>query len=77
MRKAALLVVVAICIYPTLFAQKIIGNWQGNIDVNGNGIPIVFHFNKKSDGKIDGKWDSPKQNATWSCATGNVGRPSG
>ena len=63
MRKAALLVVVAICIYPTLFAQKIIGNWQGNIDVNGNGIPIVFHFNKKSDGKIDGKWDSPKQNA--------------
>ena len=63
MRKATLLVVVAICIYPTLFAQKIIGNWQGNIDVNGNGIPIVFHFNKKSDGKIDGKWDSPKQNA--------------
>jgi len=63
MRKATLLVVVASCIYPTLFAQKIIGNWQGNIDVNGNGIPIVFHFNKKSDGKIDGKWDSPKQNA--------------
>jgi len=63
MKKASLLVVIAIFIYPSLFAQKIIGNWKGNIDVNGTEIPIVFHFNKNSDGKIDGKWDSPKQNA--------------
>lgn len=47
----------------TLFAQNIVGNWKGNIDVNGNQIPIVFHFFKNSSGEIDGKWDSPKQNA--------------
>jgi len=47
----------------SLLAQKIIGNWEGNIEINGNKLPIVFHFTKNNDGKIDGKWDSPKQNA--------------
>lgn len=47
----------------SLFSQNIIGNWKGNIDVNGNEIPIVFHFTKNNAGNIDGKWDSPKQNA--------------
>lgn len=46
-----------------LFSQNIVGNWKGNIDLNGNQIPIVFHFYKDSTGKIDGKWDSPKQSA--------------
>jgi pimeloyl-ACP methyl ester carboxylesterase len=63
MKKAAFFILIALFIFPSLFAQKIIGNWEGNINVNGIGIPIVFHFNKKSDGKLDGKWDSPKQNA--------------
>jgi len=39
------------------------GNWEGNIEINGNKLPIVFHFTKNDAGKIDGKWDSPKQNA--------------
>lgn len=47
----------------SLFSQNIVGNWKGNIDVNGNEIPIVFHFNKDDTGNINGKWDSPKQNA--------------
>jgi len=47
----------------SLFSQNIVGKWEGNIDVNGNQLPIVFHFNKDNSGKIDGKWDSPKQNA--------------
>lgn len=46
-----------------VFSQNISGHWQGNIDVNGTQIPIVFHFNKDSSGEIVGKWDSPKQNA--------------
>lgn len=46
-----------------LFSQNIAGNWKGAIDVNGNQIPIDFHFNKDNSGKIEGKWDSPKQNA--------------
>ena len=47
----------------SLFSQNVVGNWKGNIDVNGNEIPIVFHFNKDDAGNINGKWDSPKQNA--------------
>ncbi len=49
--------------YPSLFAQKIIGNWTGHIDVNGTELPMVCHFNKSSEGKIEGTWDSPKQKA--------------
>lgn len=45
-----------------LFSQNVAGNWKGNIDVNGNQIPIIFHFDKDNSGKIEGKWDSPKQN---------------
>ncbi len=45
------------------YSQDITGNWQGNIEANGQKIPIVFHFYKDSTGTIDGKWDSPKQKA--------------
>ena len=47
----------------SLFSQNISGEWKGNIDLNRNQLPIVFHFEKNDSGKIDGKWDSPKQNA--------------
>ena len=47
----------------SLFSQNIVGNWKGNIEVNSTQIPIVFNFYKDSAGKIDGKWDSPKQKA--------------
>lgn len=49
--------------YMFSFCQNITGNWQGNIEVNGQQIPIVFHFYKDSSGKTEGKWDSPTQNA--------------
>jgi len=45
------------------FSQNLSGEWKGSIDVNGNQLPIIFHFQKDGSGKIDGKWDSPKQNA--------------
>ncbi len=45
------------------FSQNISGKWIGNIDVNGEQLPIIFHFQKDNSGKINGKWDSPKQNA--------------
>ncbi|MGH2564766.1 MAG: alpha/beta hydrolase, partial [Ginsengibacter sp.] len=47
----------------TVFSQNIIGNWKGNLEINGQTIPIVFHFFKDSTGKLNGKWDSPTQNA--------------
>jgi len=43
------------------FSQNITGNWSGNISVNGNQIPIVFHFYKDSLGNLNGRWDSPSQ----------------
>jgi alpha/beta superfamily hydrolase len=45
------------------FSQNITGTWKGHIDVNGNQIPIVFHFYKDSALQLNGKWDSPSQNA--------------
>ncbi|MEO8765268.1 MAG: alpha/beta fold hydrolase [Ginsengibacter sp.] len=45
------------------FSQNISGNWQGNIDVNGQKILVVFHFYKDIAGQIVGKWDCPPQNA--------------
>jgi pimeloyl-ACP methyl ester carboxylesterase len=49
--------------YSFSFSQNITGNWQGNIEVNGQQIPIVFHFYKDSKGQLDGKWESPSQGA--------------
>jgi len=63
MKRVILLNVIVLLIYPATFAQKITGNWKGNINVNGIELPIIFHFSKNSNGDIDGKWDSPKQNA--------------
>lgn len=45
------------------FSQNLSGSWEGNINVNGMQLPIVFHFTKNPSGNITGKWDSPKQNA--------------
>ena len=52
-----------ICMSASVLSQNISGEWKGNIDINGNQLPIIFHFQKNDSGKIDGKWDSPKQNA--------------
>jgi uncharacterized protein len=50
-------------IYSHSFSQDITGTWKGNIEINGQQLPIVFHFKKDSSGNIDGKWDSPLQKA--------------
>jgi uncharacterized protein len=62
MKKSFLLLLLSF-LSTALPAQKIIGNWEGNIEINGNKLPIVFHFTKNNEGKIEGKWDSPKQKA--------------
>jgi pimeloyl-ACP methyl ester carboxylesterase len=62
MRKIFLLIFF-ITLYFFSFSQDITGNWKGNIEVNGQQIPILFHFFKDSSGNIDGKWDSPNQHA--------------
>lgn len=49
--------------YSFSHAQNIAGNWRTYMDVNGNQIPLIFHFAKDSLGNINGNWDSPAQNA--------------
>jgi hypothetical protein len=61
--KAILFISILFLLCSPAFAQDISGDWKGNIDMNNNPVPIIFHFTKDSSGKITGKWDSPKQNA--------------
>ena len=44
-------------------AQNITGTWQGNLNINGNEIPLVFHIVKDSTGKLAVSFDSPVQKA--------------
>jgi pimeloyl-ACP methyl ester carboxylesterase len=54
----------------SISARDISGDWKGSIAANGVEIPIVFHFTNDDSGKINGKWDSPKQNAFGLLFTG-------
>jgi pimeloyl-ACP methyl ester carboxylesterase len=62
MRKLYFVNLFILC-YSFSHSQNIDGNWRGNINVNGNQIPLIFHFYKDSLGNINVKWDSPDQNA--------------
>lgn len=42
---------------------KVVGNWEGNISVQGTTLKIVFHI-KNQDGKLEATMDSPDQNAS-------------
>ena len=53
----------ALLIVNCLLCQSITGNWEGNLDVNGTALPIVFHIKKDSTGKLVSTFDSPKQKA--------------
>jgi alpha/beta superfamily hydrolase len=44
-------------------AQNTTGTWEGNLHVQGNEIPIVFHIGKDSTGKLVASFDSPSQHA--------------
>jgi pimeloyl-ACP methyl ester carboxylesterase len=43
-------------------AQEILGNWQGNLEIQGINLPIVFHISK-ADNSLKSTMDSPKQGA--------------
>jgi len=51
-------------------AQSINGNWEGDLDVNGTAIPIVFHIQTEGNG-FTGTFDSPKQMA-YGLAISNI-----
>ena len=53
------------------FGQNISGNWEGNLQIQGNEIPIVFHIDKDISGKYIATFDSPTQKA-FNMACGDV-----
>jgi len=44
-------------------AQTVEGDWSGNLDIQGQKVPLVFHFSG-SDDALTGTMDSPSQGAT-------------
>ena len=45
----------------TTFSQNIVGNWEGALQIQGNGLPIIFHISKDSADKYVATFDSPAQ----------------
>lgn len=45
----------------TTFSQKILGDWEGTLQIQGNSLPIIFHISKDSADKYVATFDSPKQ----------------
>jgi uncharacterized protein len=43
------------------FSQHITGNWQGALQIQGTGLPIIFHISKDSADKYVATFDSPAQ----------------
>jgi pimeloyl-ACP methyl ester carboxylesterase len=50
-------------IFNISYSQNITGTWQGNLNVQGNSIPIVFHIIKDSSNNLAASFDSPSQHA--------------
>ncbi len=58
--KTVLILLVTLC--ASLSARDISGDWKGTLDVNGNLLSLVFHFEKDQAG-YSGTMDSPDQGA--------------
>ena len=62
MKKLFVMLVLGLGMLGQIFAQEIIGSWQGELNVMGQSIPLVAHF-YEANGSLAGKLDSPKQGA--------------
>lgn len=60
MKKILLLVLFLSTTYS--FAQNTTGAWKGDIEIQGNRLPIIFHLENNGD-TLNGTWDSPAQKA--------------
>ena len=57
-----LFVIITICFNLNLTAQNIIGAWSGNLDIQGQQMELLFHF-EKEDNEYIGTFDIPSQGA--------------
>lgn len=61
-RRFILLVLLAVALLPSL-AQNLCGTWHGALNVGGQKLGLIFHFDKDGSGKYLGKMDVPQQGA--------------
>ena len=60
MRILSTIIIFFVCL--NLSAQDIVGSWSGSLDVQGQEVTLVFHF-EKNDDKYNGTLDIPSQGA--------------
>ncbi len=63
MKRTFFFVVFLLSITTFTMAQNITGDWSGKLNVQGQEIPLVFHFSAE-DNNLTGTMDSPSQGAT-------------
>lgn len=61
MSKKSILIILCL-ISQSLFSQDIIGSWYGNLEVQGQKLPLVFHI-EKVENTLTSTFDSPLQGA--------------
>lgn len=57
------IIIFLLLVYNNASSQNVSGNWQGNLHINDNEIPIVFHIKKDAFNKLSAVFDSPSQKA--------------
>lgn len=60
--KTKYLIGLFLCTVQMFFSQNIIGSWYGNLDVQGQQLPLVFHIEKDGN-DLKSSFDSPLQGA--------------
>lgn len=58
------MVILMSCFWSTNLSAQVLspaGHWKGNLEVNGQSIPLVFHIEEESQGGWKASFDSPKQ----------------
>lgn len=61
MKSILLSIAFSLCFSP-LFCQEIIGSWTGELNVQGNKLPLIFHI-KQNETELKTTMDSPMQGA--------------
>ncbi|WP_226063255.1 alpha/beta hydrolase family protein [Kaistella polysaccharea] len=60
--KTKFIILILLIFFQNIFSQNITGSWYGNLDVQGQKLPLIFHIDKDGNG-FKSTFDSPTQGA--------------
>ncbi len=63
MKRFIFLLLTFLLLAPFAYAQDIVGDWEGTLEVQGTELPVIFHI-LEEDGSLKATMDSPMQGAT-------------